>query len=350
MVLQQWADLTCTSHIRTCSAMHAQGADHGGGSTTTSPSPASTAEPVAAGRGPPSRSTSPPLPSAQTTSSAGPGEGGGATSTKTRSPDSAAGVASCHGSIKVLSKTCGCQSTAAQGLQCLCLSSLMGRGGRGRELTDLSQLPCVGIDSELRREVALPCSNCVTCAADGQGQDVVSQVTGQGTRQHAGSLQSAPVEATRAGPALAKGKRPPSCTAPTGPPQEIASPPLLCRQQAQRPPSQGARRCSPGQAPAGAPRGQCDPQPHPRPGGGSRGAPQVPQGPAPQGLHPAAGREAAGVTLCLRLRCGYKSRQPASLSLSKSGLGLGHFLAAGLAVAAACNQMKGVQHQVHSSR
>ena len=228
MVLQQWADLTCTSHIRTCSAMHAQGADHGGGSTTTSPSPASTAEPVAAGRGPPSRSTSPPLPSAQTTSSAGPGEGGGATSTKTRSPDSAAGVASCHGSIKVLSKTCGCQSTAAQGLQCLCLSSLMGRGGRGRELTDLSQLPCVGIDSELRREVALPCSNCVTCAADGQGQDVVSQVTGQGTRQHAGSLQSAPVEATRAGPALAKGKRPPSCTAPTGPPQEIASPPLLC--------------------------------------------------------------------------------------------------------------------------
>ena len=137
-VAQQWANLTHFTHITKCSAMHAQGTDHVGGSRTTSPSPGSTAEPVAAGRGQASRSTSPAGPSVQIHS-----EVGDAISTKRRSPEPLAGVESCHGSSKVPSTSCGLQSTTAHGLQCLCcLSSLMGRGGCGRELTNLSGLPC----------------------------------------------------------------------------------------------------------------------------------------------------------------------------------------------------------------
>ena len=145
-------------------AIHAQGAGHGGGSRSASPSPGSVAEPVAAGQGRGSRSTSPPLPSGQTNSFVGPGKGGDATSTK-RSPEPAAGVEHCHGSSKVQSNICDDPTTSVQDLQDLCLSSLMGRGGCGRELINLSGLPCVAIVSGLCRDGALPCSSCMACCS-----------------------------------------------------------------------------------------------------------------------------------------------------------------------------------------
>ena len=134
---------TCFTRITMCNAMHAQGAGHGGGSRSASPSPGSVAELVAAGQGRGSRSTSPPLPSGQTNSFVGPGEVGDATSTR-GSPEPAAGVEGCHGSSKVQSNIRGNQTTSVQDLQGFCLSSLMGRGGCGRELLNLSGLPCVG--------------------------------------------------------------------------------------------------------------------------------------------------------------------------------------------------------------
>ena len=62
------------------------------------------------------------------------------------------------------------------------------------------------------------------------------------------------------------------------------------------------------------------------------------------------------VTPCVHLcsHCGDKFRQHASRSCSKSSFGAAAFswwcLAAGLAVAAACNQTMSARHQVHSSR